>query len=244
MPETKRRSPVRWWVWVVIALVVVALVAALIRWWQPISDFLSNPEQVRDWVEGLGAWGSLAIILLEILQALVAFIPGQAVEAVSGYLYGPIWGTMFAMTGIVIGSLITFSLARRFGRPLVVRLIGRPSMDQLDDLVRRGGAPFFFLIWLFPLAPDDLACIAAGLTPMPTRKFLTLMILGRLPGIFVSVWVGANAERIDPILWVVLTILIAIVALVLWRWGTQIQEAVLGFIERLSNRLEGDKSDE
>lgn len=236
MSESERRAPVRWWVWVLAGLILVALIAALIVWWQPIYGFLSNPEQVRAWVEGLGAWGPVAIILLEMIQALLAPIPGQAIEAVSGYLYGPWLGTLFPMIGMAIGSFITFSLARRFGRPLVIRLIGQQSMDRLDDLVRRGGAPFFFLIWLLPFAPDDLACVAAGLTPMPSRQFMVLMILGRLPGVFVSVWVGANVARIEPIWWVVLFVVIALAALVFWRWGEQIQEAVLNFVEQLSDR--------
>jgi uncharacterized membrane protein YdjX (TVP38/TMEM64 family) len=122
---------------------------------------------------------------------------------------------------------------------LVVRLIGKGSMDRLDDLVRRGGAPFFFLIWLLPFAPDDLACVAAGLTPMPTRQFLVLMLVGRLPGVFVSVWVGANVARIEPVWWVVLFAVIAVAALVFWRWGMQIQEAVMTLIERASQRLGG-----
>lgn len=236
MSEPERRAPVHWWVWVIVGLILVTLIAALIFWWQPIYEFLSNPEQVRAWVEGLGAWGPAAIILLEMIQALLAPIPGQAIEAVSGYLYGPWLGTLLPTIGIAIGSFITFLLARRFGRPLVIRLIGRQSMDRLDDLVRRGGAPFFFLIWLLPFAPDDLACVAAGLTPMPSRQFMVLMILGRLPGVFVSVWVGTNIARIEPIWWVVPFVVIALAALVSWRWGEQIQEALLNFIEQLSDR--------
>jgi uncharacterized membrane protein YdjX (TVP38/TMEM64 family) len=112
-------------------------------------------------------------------------------------------------------------------------------MDRLDDLVRRGGAPFFFLIWLLPFAPDDLACVAAGLTPMPTRQFLFLMILGRMPGVAVSVWVGANAAQIQPVWWAILLGGIAVAALVFWRKGEQIQEVVLTFIERLSRRPGG-----
>jgi uncharacterized membrane protein YdjX (TVP38/TMEM64 family) len=110
-------------------------------------------------------------------------------------------------------------------------------MDRLDDLARRGGAPFFFLIWLLPFAPDDLACVAAGLTPMPFGQFLVLMTLGRLPGVFVSVLVGANAAKIDPLWWGILLVVIGIAALVLWRFGDRIQDSVLSFIERVSNRL-------
>lgn len=235
MPE--RRAPVRWWVWLALALVLVVLIAALVAWWRPLYEFVADPEQVRAWVEGLGAWGPIAIIVLETAQALLAPIPGQAIEAASGYLYGPWLGILYPMIGMVIGSLTIFLLARRFGRPWVIRLIGRPSMDRLDDLVNRGGAPFFFLIWLLPFAPDDLACVAAGLTPMPTRQFLVLMTLGRLPGVAVSVWVGANAAQIPPLWWGVLLAVLAVAGLVFWRWGGQIQEYVLGAIERLSGRL-------
>ncbi len=231
------KTKVRWWTWLVLGVILAALLAALVVWWRPIYDFLANQDQVRAWVEGLGGWGPLAIILLEMIQALLAPIPGQAIEAVSGYLYGPWWGTLYPMIGMAMGSFLTFSLARRFGRPLAIRLIGKQAMARLDDLVRRGGAPFFFLIWLLPFAPHDLACFAAGLTPMPIRQFMVLMLLGRLPGVFVSVWVGANAARIEPEWWAVLFVAIAVAGLVLWRWGEQIQESVLGFIERASNRL-------
>ena len=231
------RAKVRWWVWLIIGAVLIAVIGAVITWWRPIYDFVSDPEQVRTWIEGLGPWGPIAIIFLEMIQALLAPIPGQAIEAVSGYLYGPWLGTLYPMIGMAIGSFITFSLARRFGRPVVVKLIGQQSMARLDDLVRRGGAPFFFLIWLLPFAPDDLACVAAGLTPMPVGQFMVLMILGRAPGVFVSVWVGANAAQIEPTWWVVIFGAIAVAALVLWRKGDQIQEAVLGSIEQLSNRF-------
>lgn len=211
------------------------LVTTLVIWWQPIYDFVANEEQIEEWIERLGAWGPIAIIVLEMLQTFVAPIPGQAIEAASGYLYGPWWGTLIAMIGKVIGSLIIFLLAKRFGRPLAIGLAGQESIARLDDLARRGGALFFFLIWLLPLTPDDLACIAAGLTPMPTRQFLILMTLGRLPGVFVAVMVGAKATEFDPLWWGVLLVAIAIAAAVLWHWGGRIQDGVLGFLKRLGH---------
>jgi len=237
MAVAERRRSNRWWVWLLGALLLLALIAALAKWWQPIYGFVVDQERIRSWVEQLGAWAPLAIIFLEMVQALLAPIPGQAIEAVSGYLYGPFLGTLFPMIGMAIGSFIIFQLSRRFGRPLVIKLLGERSTARLDDLVRRGGAPFFFLIWLLPFAPDDLACVAAGLTPMPSRQFMVLMLLGRLPGVFVSVAVGAHAACISPLLWAVLFAAIAVAALVFWRWGEQIQEAVLQFAERLGARF-------
>ena len=237
VPEGRLR--VGWGAWLILGVVAIAVAGALIAWGQPVYRFFSDQERVRSWIEGLGAWGPIAVIFLELGQSLLPPVPGQVIEAVSGYLYGPWLGALYAMAGMALGSFITFSLARRFGRPLAVKLIGQQSMARLDDLVRRGGAPFFFLIWLFPFAPDDLAVVAAGLTPMPVGQFLVLMILGRWPGVFVAVWLGANAAQFELVWWVVIFGAIAIAALIVWQWGDQIQEAVLGLIERVSNRFRG-----
>jgi uncharacterized membrane protein YdjX (TVP38/TMEM64 family) len=227
----------RWWLWLLVGLVLVAATVALIRWGQPLYEFVADQEQVRDWVQQLGPWGPLAIFALEVGQALLAPIPGQAIEAASGYLFGPWWGLVYPFLGLVLGSTILFLLARRFGRPLAMRLVGQGSMARLDDLARRGAAPLFFLIWLVPFAPDDLACLAAGLTPMPVRQFLILMTVGRLPGILVSVWLGANVARVRPVWWWLLLATLGLAALVAWYKGDEIQEAVLAFVERLSRRL-------
>lgn len=232
MPEG--RAPGRWWVWAAGGVILAALVGAIILWWQPIYGLASDQERVREWVAGLGPWGPIAIVLLTMLQAILAPVPGQAIQAVSGYLYGPWLGMLYSLSGMAIGSLITFALARRFGRPLAVRLVGEEAMERLDGLVRRGGAPFFFLLWLFPFTPDDLACVAAGLTPMAVGQFLALMIVARTPGIWISVLVGANAAQIDPLWWFVLFGAIAIAGLIVWRWREQIQKAVLSLVEGLS----------
>jgi uncharacterized membrane protein YdjX (TVP38/TMEM64 family) len=234
---SERRIKIGWWVWLVAGLAVAGLVVALLLWGLPLYEFMVDQERVHAWVEGLGGWGPVAIVFLEMAQVLLAPIPGQAIGVASGYLYGLWRGTLYTTIGIAIGSLIIFLLARRLGRPLALRLVGRQSMARLDDLVGRGGALFFFLIWLFPFTPDDLACVAVGLTPMSLPQFMILMLLGRLPGVFASVWVGANAAQIKPLWWGILLAVLAILALIFWRWGGHIQESILRFAERLGRHL-------
>jgi uncharacterized membrane protein YdjX (TVP38/TMEM64 family) len=220
-----------------IALILAAMVAVLTIWGRPLYELVADQDQLRAWVEQFGPWGPVSITALEMAQTLVAPIPGQAIEAASGYLFGPWLGTLYAMAGITAGSLLNFFLARRFGRPLLIRLTNTETVARLDDLAERGGSLFFFLLWLFPLVPDDLACLASGLTPMPASRFLVLMILGRFPGILVSTWLGANAAQISPTWWIVLLICLTLVALAFWRWGQQIQATMLHFLDQLAGRL-------
>jgi uncharacterized membrane protein YdjX (TVP38/TMEM64 family) len=198
---------------------------------------VQDQERVRTWVAQFGPWGPVAIAGLEMAQALVAPIPGQAIEAVSGYLYGPWLGALYAMAGITTGSLLNFLLARRLGRSLLLKLTNPETVTQLDDLANRGGDIFFFLIWLFPLVPDDLACLAAGLTPMTIRRFLLLMALGRFPGIFVSTWIGSSAAEISPGWWIAILSGLALAAVIAWRWGGAIQATAMRLLQQIADRL-------
>ncbi len=232
MAEGRQRPDRR--VWLAALLIASALAAALLIWGQPLYHFLADQARIRAWVERLGFWGPAGIAALELVQVLAAPIPGTAIEAASGYLFGPWLGALYAMIGITVGSWLNFYLARRFGRPLLRRWIAPRSLDRLDDLARRGGTLFFFLLWLLPFVPDDLACLAAGLTAMPTGRFLLLMTLGRWPGILISAWIGANAARLSLGWWAGLLSAMALAAVALWRWGARLQEAMIGFIARLS----------
>ncbi len=223
------------WLWLLVGLLLAGSILALVLWGPAVYAFLADRQRVQAWAEEFGAWAPAVIVGLEMAQVLLPPIPGQAVETASGYLFGPWLGVLYAFSGLALGSLLIFLLARRFGRPLAVRLAGQDAVARLDELTARGGNLFFFLIWLFPFVPDDLACLAAGLTPMTTGRFLLLMSVGRLPGILFSVWVGANLADIGPTWWIVLFVGIALAALLLWRKGKDIQQAVLRLIRRLSS---------
>jgi uncharacterized membrane protein YdjX (TVP38/TMEM64 family) len=228
-----RRIPAGW-PWLLAGLLLVGAMGALLLWEPAVYAFLADRERIQAWVEGFGAWAPAIVFGLEVAQVLLAPVPGQAIEAVSGYLFGPWLGLLYAFAGLVTGSLLAFGLARRFGRPLAVRLAGTDAVARLDELADRGGNLFFFLVWLFPFVPDDLACLAAGLTPMSAGRFLALMMVGRLPGFLFSVWVGANLANTSPTWWILLFLSLALAAAVLWRKGEAIQQAMLRLIGCLS----------
>jgi uncharacterized membrane protein YdjX (TVP38/TMEM64 family) len=235
---SERQKPVDRQAWLIVGLALAILAGVLVIWGRPLYRFVADQARIQGWVDGFGAWGPLAIAGLEISQVLLAPIPGQAIDAVSGYLFGIWLGSLYAALGIGLGSLINFGLARHFGRPLVARLVKADTLARLDELADRGGALFFFLIWLFPFVPDDLACLACGLTRMSLCQFLILMILGRLPGIVIATWIGANATQIRPAWWIAMLVAITLTAIVVWHWGEQIQSGLLRLISRVSRAID------
>ena len=74
----------------------------------PMVRFAEEPEIFRAWVDRSGIWGRLIFVGMVVLQVIVAFIPGEAMELAAGYAFGAVEGTILSMTGIGIGSWIIF----------------------------------------------------------------------------------------------------------------------------------------
>jgi len=161
----------------------------------PLFHLFKNPERVKNFVISFGIFSPVALVLLQILQVLIAPIPGQIAGLVSGYIYGTIFGTILTMIGTTIGSLIAFILARKLGRPFVEKVIDKKILKKFDYLSKEKGTFTLFLIFLLPGLPDDAVCFIAGLTKIPIKKLVLITFLGRLPGFIVLNMIGSGAAH-------------------------------------------------
>jgi uncharacterized membrane protein YdjX (TVP38/TMEM64 family) len=213
------------------------VVAALLIWHRPLLSFFADRAEVQGFVMRFGPWAPLATILLHVAQVLLAPIPGQVIDAANGYLFGAAWGTVYSLVGVIAGSSLAMALARRFGRPWAERLIKKETLERLDGYSQQRGALFFFLIFLFPFLPDDVACFLAGLTPLPLPELVVLAAVGRLPGIFIANFVGANAAALTRTQIVVFAAILAAIALAFWRYQEKVEMAMLKATAWISDKL-------
>ncbi len=211
------------------------VVAALLIWRRPLLSLFADTARVQEFVTRFGYWAPLATILLHVAQVLLAPIPGQVIDAANGYLFGAAWGTFYSLVGVIAGSSLAMALARRFGRPWAERLITRETLERLDGYSQQRGALFFFLIFLFPFLPDDVACFLAGLTPLPLPELVVLAAVGRLPGIFTANLVGANAAGLTRTQIAFFIAGVTAIALAFCRYQDRIEVAMLKVTARLND---------
>ena len=223
--------------WIVIGVALVALILILWRWGGPALDLFRERAVLQAWMASLGGFAPLVSIALNTAQVIAAPIPGQVIGLANGYLFGVWLGTLYSLLGVMLGTGIVLTLTRRWGRPFVVRLVPTAQLEKLDRLVARRGALFFFLIFLLPFLPDDLACFAIGLTDLALGKMMTLIVIGRLPGLIVSSWVGANAASLSLAGWGVLIVGACALALAYLRWGGAIEAALMNWIEHVTQAI-------
>jgi len=145
-------------------------------------DFL-DPDRLRLLLESAGVFAPILFIVLQALQVVIAPIPMQLFGFAGGYAFGAVWGTVYSLCGLIIGTAIAVWLARRFGRPLVNRFVKESIQERFDTIARSNGVTILFLIFLFPGLPDDAICFLAGLSPVRIRDVVVVAALGRLPGI-------------------------------------------------------------
>ena len=140
-----------------------------------------------------GAYSPLAYILLQIVQVIVAPIPGGAIEFLGGYLFGANAGFIYSMIGLIIGAAGAFGLARIFERVAVERFVSPQTRKKFDYLVGHEGVILSFLLFLIPGFPKDALCYILGLTPMHWGIFLVISTIGRIPGTLMACLQGAKA---------------------------------------------------
>lgn len=212
--------------------IVAVLVALAFVYGPELVRLFGSEQAIEETLAGWGAFAPLAFLGLNILQVIVAPIPGTAMGVVGGYLFGVWLGFALNLLGIVLGSLVAFGLARKFGRPLVNRFVGPRTAQFLERVAERNGIRGLTLIFLLPFLPDDALCFMAGLTAIRTRTFVLIVIIGRTPGTFVAALTGSGLVNLPLWGW----LLIGLVGFTLlglwWRKGEQIEAWFRGLFSR------------
>ncbi len=222
--------------WLTLGAIAAAAAAGawVLRWVAP--AVFSDRASLITFLAKQGPWAPLAFMALQVGQVVLAPIPGHVLGIVSGAAFGPWRGTLFTALGVALGSAIAMLLARLAGRPLVERLIPRRAIASVDRWAARRGPLFFFLFFMLPFMPDDIACFALGLSSLPILPMLGLVVAARLPGHFISAWIGATATQLSWALWIALAAAAGLLFALCWRHREAIEIWMLARVERIGDR--------
>jgi uncharacterized membrane protein YdjX (TVP38/TMEM64 family) len=217
----------------ILALVAVTVAfAGLYVFVREYAAFITNAESLRVWLRQFGVLAPLVFILIQALQVILAPIPGQVVALVAGYLFGPFWGTVYSVTGVLIGSAIAFSLAKRYGRSFVEDVLHEDVMARFDEFIDTVGIPGLFVFVIIPGLPDDAICFLSGLTKWKLPTFIAVISVGRLPAYVLTVYAGGQLASGRFVSGVALILVIVLASVV----GYYKQEAIRDLIARVGPR--------
>lgn len=202
---------------IIIILSAIALFSIIMYFGWPYVYIFNNPEKTRELIVSAGPWGPLIYILMQLLQIIIAPIPGQVIGFIGGYLFGPVWGVIYTLIGATIGFTIVFILARKLGRPFVELFVNKKVLDKFDHLANEKGVLIFFFIFLLPAFPDDIISFIAGLTTIRIPTLVIISLLGRLPGYIVLSFTGNGFVENFNIFIVNIVVMLILFAIGWWK---------------------------
>ncbi len=178
-----------------IALLAALVLVPLLMWHLDVGRRLAG---LRGWIAGLGAAGPGVFILLR-AGAAVALIPGSALSASAGALFGPVPGIVCVSVGKTIGAAVACLIARYGARDAVAeRLAGNAHYRRLDALMARRGALVVALTRLIPAVPFNVQNYAYGLTAIPFGVYVFWSWLCMLPSaVFVVSGMNVVAQTLE-----------------------------------------------
>lgn len=170
---------------------------------------------VVDYLKANSNTAALLIIGIQIIQVVVCFLPGQPVQFAASYMFGVVSGFALSITGAVIGTVISFYLAKLLGNDAVNLFFGKEKVRDFKKKLDSGrGLLLAFLIYLIPGIPKDLVSYVAGISYMRFRPFLLVATVGRMPGMLGSLMLGHFFGRQDYRAMIIIAGVVAVILLI------------------------------
>ncbi len=175
-------------------LLALLITAVFLFFYYDLYSFFISRRKLINFINSFGPLSVVIFIGLQILQVIVAPIPGEVNGFIGGYLYGPVLGSLYSTIGLSLGSWIAFVLARRLGLPFVEKVISPQIIEKYDYFMEHRGVLITFILFLIPGFPKDALSYLIGLSRMKTSTFLLVCTGGRLLGT-VMLSVSGNCAR-------------------------------------------------
>lgn len=176
---------------VCVSAAVIALFTVLAARW---VLSLRDPERLAEFqglIASLGSGGWFVLLGIQIVQIVIAFIPGGPIQMVAGALYGPVWGLLICVIGTILATAAVFSLVSRYGSRVISLFVDEKDILRYDFLHSQEKLEKLILILFFiPGTPKDALTYLIALTPIPPGRFLLLATTARLPAMVTSVLAG------------------------------------------------------
>jgi uncharacterized membrane protein YdjX (TVP38/TMEM64 family) len=149
-------------------------------------------DEIRGWIAPAGALGPLAFVVVAgVLGA--ALVPGAALSAAAGLLFGPIPGALLSLPSAVLSAVLARETSARTGGDALDALSGA-RLRALVAFARRHGLAAVIVQRLLPVIPDGPFSHAFGLAGVRTRDVALGTLVASGPRALSYALLGANAD--------------------------------------------------
>ena len=211
-------------------VVFIVLITAIVVAIWPTLSIVFEPGGVETLIELITSQGPLGVLILlgmQLLQIIVAFIPGVVVQIAAGMMYGPLWGSVVILVGCVLSSMVVYELVHKLGAPFVRSMVGEKQLLKFRQFELSGKfGVTVFILFLIPGFPKDVLTYIVPLSDMNLRTFLLLSTIGRTPGVIISTYAAAGLADGNIVTSVIIFVVAALIAIIVLLLRNRIIDAI------------------
>ena len=200
-------------------------------------QWISDRDKVEQFVTAFGHGAPLVFMGMQILQVVLAPIPGEATGFIGGYLFGTLYGFIYSSLALSIGSWINFAIGRYLGKRFVRRWIPAEKWERFDHLLKHQGIIVLLILFIFPGFPKDYLCLFLGITAIPIKAFLLIATTGRMPGTLI---LSLQGEYLFKRNYTVFAVVLGITVLVAFL-SIRYRQKIYRWMEKLNGKTEAGR---
>lgn len=207
------------------------MIAIVVLLWPFFGQFFEEGgrERMVAEIRNAGPLGVFMLLGIQVLQVVVAFIPGEVVQMVAGAMYGPVGGMAIILGGCLLSGLLIYEVVHRLGQPFVEAMVPTKYLDKFRSFEANGRLePLVFVLFLIPGLPKDTFTYLVPLTNMSRNKYLAITTLARIPGVFMSTFAAAGFMDGNMRQAVIVIVVLAIVAGI----GLLFKDRIIAMLDR------------
>lgn len=165
----------------------------------PVVPFLVFGAQLESWLrraveQPMPYWLAAVVVVGLLSTDILLPIPSSLVSTLGGWRLGWQMGTLCSWLGMNAGSMLGFSLARRWGHPFALRLARREDLERMQQLSDRVGPLVLVLTRAVPILAEA-SVLLLGIHRLAWRRFLPPITLSNLGIALAYSAFGSVAQR-------------------------------------------------
>lgn len=150
-------------------------------------------EQIISSVQHAGIFAPLIFILLTLTTYVIAPLSGTPF-LLAGFALFQENTVILTTIAAIIASVINFLLAKRFGRKIVIKIVGPEEIHKVDKFMANYGLLSVFLSRIFLGMFHDVISYLSGLTNLKFWPYFLASTLGMIPN---NIFIYYLSRKID-----------------------------------------------
>lgn len=150
---------------------------------------ISQPERYTTWLSSFGPYVVLVYILIQAVTLVIPPLGAMFIWIGMIAILGPAKGLLLSYLVTTPVYCLNFLLSKRYGRPLVSKVIGKAGMGKVDHYAANAGIETLWILKIFENSYFDYISYAAGLTKISFRDFLIVNFLGGIPSSLITYFI-------------------------------------------------------